>query len=132
MTTMTKEQLLSYAIISRCHSINHSLIDTIIQAKPFFKRYHDDHAQSHTTIGQQYCSILTMASSGVGRIFARAVQMLDVRTTFAWRRNAHRGAKRRDRAKRAPRREAPSPREARNQGAKRRVKSGEGFGEGAR
>ena len=47
-------------------------------------------------------------------------------------RNAHRGAKRRDHAKRAPRREAPSPREARNRGAKRRVKSGEGFGEGAR
>ena len=39
-------------------------------------------------------------------------------------RNAHRGAKRRVCAKRAPRREAPSPREARNQGAKRRVKSG--------
>ena len=57
--------------------------------------------------------------SGVGRIFYRAVQMLDVRTTFAWRReapslreartearsavfarSAHRGAKRRVRAKR--------------------------------
>ena len=45
---------------------------------------------------------------------------------------AHRGAKRRDCVKRAPRREAPGPRKARNRGAKRRVKSGEEFGEGAR
>ena len=48
-------------------------------------------------------------------------------------RNVHRGAKRRDRAKRAPRREAPSPREAREAESRRAEwNRGVGFGEGAR
>ena len=70
------------------------------------------------SVAIMYTSYVNIVS-GVGRIFPRAVQMLDVRTTFAWRReasslretrtearsaeiarSAYRGAKRRVRAKR--------------------------------
>ena len=57
---------------------------------------------------------------------------------YACEQRSHGGAKRRVCAKRASRREAPRSREARTEarsadrGAKRHVKSGEGFGQGAR